>query len=637
MAKADPNKLYKNPNDGKWYKPDPLAAGGFRPATNKEIASADIGSLNIVDGQAFPYYKRWNIESFANDANQLQEWLMSNPNLVVKKTGGGRPFDIAVSQDGGATFKLLDPAPKRYFKSTSLMTKAGEKVLNAGMELATDPAEFARDILDTSVDVIQGTLTGLATVGGAVLGPLTGAGAGYGTEVARQGIGKAQGMNKEIKQIPALVSGAASAVYPLATQTVPWMFKGLKPVAMEGAAKFASARADTAIEDTAILARRIKDPAKAGESVADVEKAAHAIRAEIARIKDTDFPEKAITNQMVQDAKRTTVDMTKQLQPLSNLTKPDNVPQSLEAAGAEFVDHDLPDKATDLINMTYGLLKSAGVKDPTQTPNHIAEFVKDRVWEAAKDMKLFKGREITVPFKKELKALGGRIADAISENVDSELGVNQQTGKKYSQLMADMSDKMRQLEYWQQAAGVWEWKRDAAGNVLDDKLYLDHIAGGRKMVSTIENFWDQSHHGIVMAIQNLKKSFGVDIADRIERAALSTKIGKPGTGGKMGLFPALAAGGGVKLGGAIGSVAGVGGFGTYLATGSPGLGLLAGAAAGLAPAVASSPRFIVGAAKTLGPAVSKLSANLTEAGTDPYLRSLVDTAIQASAKKAQGY
>jgi hypothetical protein len=235
------------------------------------------------------------------------------------------------------------------------------------------------------------------------------------------------------------------------------------------------------------------------------------------------------------------------------------------------------------------------------------------MWETAKDAKVFNGREVSVPFKKELRDLGGRISDTIRREVD-QLGPDPGTNQTYSQLMDSMHDKSKQVEYWQQAAGVWEWAIDpVTGNPTADKRYLDAIAGNKKMVATIRNFWGDSHHGIVSMLNQLRTKFGLDVAAKMERAAMSTMIGKEGTGGAMGLFPQLAASGGFKLAGTIGSIGGIGGLGAYAATGDPVTALAVGAASAIAPAIASSPRMIVGAAKTLGPKMVKLASGVERA------------------------
>ena len=653
MAKANLNKLYKNKTTGKWMKPDPLVTDvehpGWREASNREISDADVGPIKIVPGQALGLGKRWQVTNFANDANALKEWLGTDPNAIWKNTGGGRPHDLGVSTDGGETYKLIDPAPVRYLprrgegdKPTSMLGKitlAGSKAALRGVEYlsapVTDPAEFGRDILDMSVELLQAAAVSTATVGGGVAAPITGAAAGYYAEEARQAVGVGLGMNKEVSQTQSAMYGAATGI-PQLGRSIVLAGRKMAPVMKEFGAKMIGSKADTQITDAAVMMRRINDPAGAGAMVADVEKEAAAMRHEIANIFEQDFPEKAITTRMEQEATGY-VDMTRELKPMAALTMVETAPavnasegvlatkatkdyQSFEASALGFQDADLHLKSADAMNHVYGMLRLAGVQDPTRVPIPIAADIKDTIWKTARDSKVFNGREVTVPFKQELRALGGRISESIRRDVDT-LGPDPGTNKTYSQLMDKMKENMDQMEYWQQAAGVWEYKTadmtmpdgSIKTVVLDEKKYLDAITGNKKMVSTIRNFWGDSYHGIVKMLGQMKNNYGLDLQARMERTAMSTMIGKEGTGGAMPWMPQLSAIGGPKMAGMFGGLAGGAGVGAYLASGSPLLGAGVGLATALGPAIAASPRVIVGGAKKLGPSIVKLSGGVAGA------------------------
>jgi hypothetical protein len=277
--------------------------------------------------------------------------------------------------------------------------------------------------------------------------------------------------------------------------------------------------------------------------------------------------------------------------------------QSFEAGLKGFVDADLPEKASGVINDVYGLLSLAGVADPRKTSASIARKVLRATQELGAENKVYKGREVTVKFKQEVKNLAGRMNASLRNAVDGSTPLDPQTNLPYSKLMDKITERLDDLDTWQQAAGVWEYDTalDAAGNVitLQSKRNLDELAGNKKMVSTMRSLFGDSHQTLERMIQQLEHTWGVDVRESFNRAALSERIGLKGAHGKMGLFPQLATGGGVKLGGAFGSLGLAGGLGAYAATGDPIIGGLAGLASAAIPAVMSSPRFIVGAGKAL--------------------------------------
>jgi hypothetical protein len=407
----------------------------------------------------------------------------------------------------------------------------------------------------------------------------------------------------------------------------------------EFGAKMIGAGSDTQITDAAIMMRRINDPAGAGAMVADVEKSAAAMRHEIAQIFEQDFPEKAITTRMEQAATGY-VDMTRELKPLAALTMAGEDYQSADAALLGFQDADLHVKAADAMNHVYGILRQYGIADPTRVPIPVAAAIKDTIWKTAKDAKVFNGREVTVPFKQELQALGGRISESIRRDVDT-LGPDPGTNKLYSQLMDKMKENMDQMEYWQQAAGVWEYKTkdiirpdgSVETIVLDEKRYLDAIAGNKKMVSTIRNLWGDSHHGIVKLLGQMKNNYGLDLQARMERTAMATKIGKEGTGGAMGWMPQLSAIGGPKMAGMFGGLAGGAGVGAYLASGSPLLGAAVGLATVAGPAIAASPRVIVGGVKRFGPSVIKMSSGVAGGMVNKKVKTVINLSTTSAIRE----
>ena len=712
MPVASKDKLYKSKSTGQWYKADPTVTTGdlpgFRKATPREISEYEAGPINIEPGDALSLGKRFKVVNFATNADELTEFLRTGePHLVIKKYGG-RPHDLAISQDGGKTYRLIDPAPKRYAVTQAMRASrnlTAPVLAEAAMAMVTDPVEFGKDMLDIAYDTLAGIATAKATMAGAVAGPATGTAAGAGMELLRQKIGQGMGVSKRLDPLAIGVGAAAGGVMPAASSGVKMLRAG-KPLVEESAAFLTGAKGDIGIPATDVVKKRIRVSTPARTRVSDIENDASALRRTIAQIKQEHFPEKDIADAM-EEAATGEVNFVDLMEPLSQLTRKETGEQavtttsrlvratdeafetarsaardasqkgtrmqrgkvqpftptdtgqmmgkpysfgsdidkevvesvnrevselgkqsakvdrtttttkfvkttglqSFEAEGKALADSNLPDDASDLIDWGYRMLKQAGVEDPTKVPAKVAARIKDYVWDSLPEQ-TFNGRPVSDAFRKVRRDFGGRIADATATAVDSTVDpAAHGTHLKYSQLMEKMKGKRNQLDYWQQASGVWEYKTKelADGTIvtLSDKVMLDEATGTAKMVGFGTNLWGKNRHFIERAVEQFRQDFGIDMREALEKMALSQKIGMKGSGGAMQMRPHIASAGGIPMTGAVlATIGGGGGLAGYAATGSPLYGALSGLASLGAAGTLASPAFIVGAGRSaVGPAM----------------------------------
>jgi hypothetical protein len=163
------------PSDGPWTK--------FK-------SSAPSSPDEIVDEEhpGFTFGDRFTVKNLSNDQGSAVRYLQKqHPDLEVKAGNDGQ---ILARGKGEKSYRVLDPS---------------------GFDL--------QDITDLLGDAVQGGLSGLATVGGGIVGNLPGAVAAGGASNAgldylKQKIGQALGVNDDVKGSSVALAGVGGAVAP---------------------------------------------------------------------------------------------------------------------------------------------------------------------------------------------------------------------------------------------------------------------------------------------------------------------------------------------------------------------------------------------------------------------------------------
>lgn len=181
---------------------------------------------------AFTLGDRFLVKNFGNDDEASARYLkQQHPELDVKAKNG----KILAKGPGEDAYRVLDP-------DTGIISK-----------------DIGYDLLDLPADAITGILSGTATAGGGLVGGLPGAVAAggisnAGLEAARQAIGKALGVNDDVKGADVAISGALGAASPLlfgsGASAGQIAKQGAKEFAQEGGEYLTKEAAQKGLEDT---------------------------------------------------------------------------------------------------------------------------------------------------------------------------------------------------------------------------------------------------------------------------------------------------------------------------------------------------------------------------------------------------
>lgn len=212
-------RLLRRPSDGERFLQ--FEDGSYRPVTD-----ADMGLLGEVTvTQEMPQgflTTRLQLKNFASNPGAAKAWLRQIGYYVADMDDrGGFNFAVQKSQfDENGNIKPADPTAWKVVDPKGF----------------SSPKEFFFDMLDLTTDVVEGILTGMATVAAATATAPSGPGAlaagvaaggatGAGLTGIRQIVGKAMGIPENIDPVQVALIGGLSAVAPVATAALSKVFR----------------------------------------------------------------------------------------------------------------------------------------------------------------------------------------------------------------------------------------------------------------------------------------------------------------------------------------------------------------------------------------------------------------------------
>lgn len=546
---------------------------------SKEEFENEVTPLHVSEEQGISSKERFVVKNLASNPEAAKRYLKS---LGYEVRPYGEGFNFAVRKPGDDKWGVVDPA---------------------GMD--------SEDLFDLVSDVASGFIVGGATLSGLGWGSLaTGAAAGAGTELLRQGLGSMAGVPDNFNGGQVGLQAAAGTAGPLIGRAGQALSKAANPV-VSSAGKFLRTLGAKAagVDDTPNLSGEaaLSLRAQAGRASSKVESmgsAARSYRKAVEKISAEQFPETAQVGEMLTKAgaEGRTVDFSGVMEKL------------LDHTGAG-----VTDEARAKIAREGGL---ANAMDSLITRIQ-SRFLGPRRWDAltpaeAGEVKGILQREAA---RKGSYMHGEKALTSSAEYRSVVGGASRDARRALTQVMggpnSDYAGVMRIVE--RKAKALKTLKASITGKT--------ETISDAKAEQFLKGVFGSSPEARINALRNAEKLFDVNLLDRPRMAAAAERFGP---GGKVNAIPRFTA---------TGSLFGTNilGPGTLMAGG----GFLAGGPAGaLAGAALASPRTIVGATrlgqKYLGPAISGSMRGTGKALSAKAVRIAATTALQQAARSQSG-
>jgi hypothetical protein len=530
---------------------------GYRILNQDEGAQAEV----VLRGQqGVSVGERAILKNLAASPEAAQRYLSSIGYEVRTYPGAGR-FNFAVRRAKGDPWKVVDPEGFDW-----------------------------QDIIDHTVEVAQGVAVGFGTAAGAGLASAaTGAGTALGTEAIRQALGEVAGIPDNFDALmlgaqglggaagPAVGAGVGAAgryAIGAGARGVGAATGVLGRVGLEAGARVIGLKSTPALPGAQVLRERAAEAT--GKLFPTTRRVSSYFLAALHRIRRTPFPEKAAVTEMAETSPAT-VNFRPLYEELVDLTTTkravrETVTRGVERAGTTTrVAKTLgrADEATgEIIPEVPPTFAGGKVATTTTgvTKTTRERLVEEPVSSGAAELRFLSRanpREIrtllddirplfgdspldAIPVKtairiKELLQQRVRDAGGYAQRVQSESFLSLER-KVAGQLRAAVSEEMGG------PTGAFSVLMREVERKTDLLHAYDEIAGiGRQMTNTqrliqaekfLEGVYDQSIDGVIIALNDMERLFGVRVLDLIRRAEVGARFGRAG---RLGEFPRLTA------------------------------------------------------------------------------------------------
>lgn len=543
--------------------------------TLSKVDAEQVTPLHVSNEQGVTDKQRFVIQNLASNPESVKRYLKG---LGYEVRPFGKGFNFAVKKPGDDKWGVVDP----------------------------EGFDSINDVWDLVGDVAQGFLvTGATLAGGGVGSFASGAAAGAGSELLRQSLGEAAGLEGNINPTQIVAQGAAGLVSPAlgavggklagsANRFVAGTGKvlrslGAKAAGVEGTPNLAAERA---------LALRA-GAARASKKVETLGAAARSYGKSIRRLSATRIPESATVGKMVQDATNNgvTVNLEPAIERLMAHTG-NGIDDASKAVLAR--ERSVAPATENLIERIFDRLGPSARMDalsPVEA-NEVKSILQN---EAARKGAFTEGAK-NLTSSSQYRALTARVSTDVRRSIEDAMGG---ANSQFASTMRSFERKVKLLNYLK--------------TTIKGKTREESDAKAERFLRGVFGNSPEAGHA---ALRNAEKWFGVDLLSRGESAAAAERFGEAGAVGIVPRFTAT----GTILGTSL--LGGAGG-------GFPGM-----AGGALAGAALASPRTIVGATrfgqKYVGPVVGASMRGAGKVLNAKSMRLAATAALQAAARAQSG-